>query len=210
MQLVEDPCLLPAIQTSPTRLSGAEPWLQGQKFAFNLGRPHSGMITLVVPVGETYIDSGSSPSSLKAMHQDRRRDRRTARHVGPLPARHQAPAMVEGADVVLVGYFSGKQKDFAVLMDTAAQQATEHGVRVVGRIVQRRGVSDGGARKMPLPYSSRTLLSYGKVREVAALCEQTNADAALFLSTLTERQRRVLTEMLGCPAVSLADVLTVG
>jgi 50S ribosomal subunit-associated GTPase HflX len=118
--------------------------------------------------------------------------------------------MAEGADVVLVGYFSGKQKDFAVLMDTAAQQATKHGVRVVGRIVQRRGVSDGGARKMALPYSSRTLLSYGKVREAAALCEQTNADAALFLSTLTQRQRRVLTGMLGCPAVSLSDVLTAG
>jgi 50S ribosomal subunit-associated GTPase HflX len=118
--------------------------------------------------------------------------------------------MAEAADVVLVGYFSGKQKDFAALLDTAAQQATKHGVRVVGRIVQRRGVSDGGAGKMALPYSSRTLLSYGKVREVAALCEQTNADAALFLSTLTERQRRVLTRMLGCPAVSLSDATPAG
>ncbi|GGU24777.1 hypothetical protein GCM10010274_09240 [Streptomyces lavendofoliae] len=118
--------------------------------------------------------------------------------------------MAEGADVVLVGYFCGKQKDFAVLMDTAAQQATKHGARVVGRIVQRRGVSAGGARKMALPYSSRTLLSYGKVREVAALRERTDADAALFLSTLTERQRRVLTEMIGCPAVSLAEVVAAG
>ncbi|CAM5276301.1 hypothetical protein SAVIM338S_00063 [Streptomyces avidinii] len=118
--------------------------------------------------------------------------------------------MAEGTDAVLVGYFSGKQKDFTALMDTAAQQAAKHGVRVVGRIVQRRGVSDGGARKMALPYSSRTLLSYGKVREVAALCEQTDADAALFLSILTERQRRVLTGMLGCPVVSLADVMATG
>ncbi|MGW0562771.1 hypothetical protein ACWDZ4_19665 [Streptomyces sp. NPDC003016] len=117
--------------------------------------------------------------------------------------------MAERTDVVLVGYFSGKQKGFAALMDTAAQQAAKHGARVVGRIVQRRGVSDGGARKMALPYSSRTLLSYGKVREAAALCDRTNADAALFLTSLTERRRRVLTGMLGCPAVSLADVLTV-
>ncbi|MGW6054334.1 hypothetical protein [Streptomyces sp. NPDC055189] len=116
--------------------------------------------------------------------------------------------MAEGTAVVLVGYFSGKQKDFAVLMDTAAQQVEKHGVRVVGRIVQRRGVSDGGARKMALPYSSRTLLSDGKVRETAALCEQTQADAALFLTSLTERQRRVLTGTLGCPAVNLADVIT--
>lgn len=144
------------------------------------------------------------------MHQDRRRDRQPVRHVRPVTVRHQAPAVAEGTDVVLVGNFSGKQKDFAALMDTAAQQATNHGVRVMGRIVQRRGISDGGARKMALPYSSRTLLSYGKVREVAALCEQTNADAALFLSTLTKRQRRVLTGMLGCPAVSLADVTESG
>jgi 50S ribosomal subunit-associated GTPase HflX len=130
--------------------------------------------------------------------------------VRPATVRHHAPAIAEGTEVVLVGYFSGKQKDFAALMDTAAQQATKHGVRVVGRIVQRRGVSDGGAKKMALPYSSRTLLSYGKVREVAALCEQTDADAVLFLSTLTERQRRVLTGMLSCPAVSLADVMAVG
>ncbi|WP_256258605.1 hypothetical protein [Streptomyces mirabilis] len=115
---------------------------------------------------------------------------------------------VEGADVVIVGYFSGKQKDFAALMDTAAQEMTTRGARVVGRIVQRRGISDGGAKKMALPYSSRTLLSYGKVREAAALCEQTNADAAVFLASLTERQRHVLTGMLGCPAVSLADALT--
>ncbi|MFD9204171.1 hypothetical protein ACFWDP_38655, partial [Streptomyces anthocyanicus] len=106
------------------------------------------------------------------------------------------------------GYFSGKQKDFAALMDVAAQQLTERGARVVGRIVQRRGVSAGGVGKMGLPYSSRTLLSYGKVREAAALCEGTGADAAVFLPPLTERQRRVLPGLLGCPTVSLTDALT--
>lgn len=129
--------------------------------------------------------------------------------MGLVRARHQAPALdVEGVDVVIVGYFSGKQKDFAALMDSAVQEMTTHGARVVGRIVQRRGVSDGGAKQMALPFSSRTLLSYGKVREAAALCEQTDADAAVFLSPLTRRQRRALTRMLGCPAVSLADALT--
>lgn len=126
--------------------------------------------------------------------------------MGLVRARHRAPTLaVEGADVVIVGYFSGRQKDFAALMDTAAQEVTKRGARVAGRIVQRRGVSDGGAGKMALPYSSRTLLSYGKVREAATLCDQTNADAAVFLASLTKRQRRVLTAILGCPAVSLAD-----
>lgn len=144
------------------------------------------------------------------MHQTRRRDRRPARRAGTVPTRHQAPALtIDGADVVIVGYFSGKQKDFGALMDMAAQELGARGARVVGRIVQRRGVSDGGAEKMALPYSSRTLLTYGKVREAVSLCERTDADAAVFVGCLTQRQRRVLTGMLGCPAVSLADALAV-
>lgn len=110
--------------------------------------------------------------------------------------------------MVIVGYFSGRQKDWAELMDAAARELGACGARVVGRIVQRRGVSAGGAKKMAVPYSSRTLLTYGKVREAATLCEQTNADAAVFVGDLTQRQRRTLTGMLGCPATSLADALT--
>lgn len=63
---------------------------------------------------------------------------------------------------------------------------------------------------MGLTYSSRTLMSYGKVREAAEICARPDADAAVFLtvpSVLTERQRRVLTVVLGCPAVRLADLL---
>jgi len=110
--------------------------------------------------------------------------------------------------VLVVGYFSAKERGFASLMASAATELAVRGARVVGQIVQRRGVSDGGVRKMDLPYSSRTLLSYGKVREVAEAREQTNAAAVIFVASLTERQQRVLTAMLGCPAVSLADVLS--
>ncbi|MFD8643126.1 hypothetical protein ACFV14_22840 [Streptomyces zaomyceticus] len=145
------------------------------------------------------------------MQQPRRRDRRPARRVSSEPARRQAfriPAA--GADVVLVGYFSAEQKDFASLMASAAAELAAHGARVAAQIVQRRGVSDGGARKMALPYSSRTLLTYGKVREVALACEQTDADAVIFTASLTDRQRRTLTGMLGRPAESLSDVLARG
>ncbi|MEV5970334.1 hypothetical protein [Streptomyces sp. NPDC051921] len=112
-----------------------------------------------------------------------------------------------GADVVLVGYFSAKQKDFETLMASAAEELAAQGGRVVARIVQRRGVSDGGARRMGLPFSSRTLLSQGKVREVAQTCDRLGADAVIFVATLTEHQRRTLTEMLHRPAASLSDVL---
>jgi len=143
------------------------------------------------------------------MYQPRRRDRRLARHVPRERARrHSSQLAVAGADVVLVGYFSAKQKDFEALMTSAAAELAARGARVVERIVQRRGVSDGGVQKMSLPYSSRTLLSFGKVREVAQACEQANADVVIFLAALTGRQQRVLTAMLGRPAMSLGDFLT--
>ncbi|MFJ2582970.1 hypothetical protein [Kitasatospora aureofaciens] len=142
------------------------------------------------------------------MHQPRRRDRRLARRVPPESAQRQAFRLTTvGADVVLVGYFSAKQKDFETLMASAATELAARGARVVVQIVQRRGVSDGGVQKMGLPYSSRTLLSYGKVREVAQACDQASADAVIFVTSLTERQQRTLTAMLGRPAVSLSDIL---
>jgi 50S ribosomal subunit-associated GTPase HflX len=141
------------------------------------------------------------------MHQPRRHDRRPARRAPPEPAPRETPPLdLVGADVVLVGYFSAKEKEFARLMAKAAGELAARGVHVVEQIVQRRGVSHGGVKKMSLPFSSRTLLSYGKVREVAEASE--GAAAVVFVATLTPRQRRTLTTMLGRPAVSLSDVLT--
>lgn len=139
------------------------------------------------------------------MHRDRRRDRRSA---PPSPPPHapqpDASVLAEGASVVLVGFFSGKQKDFAEVMDSAVSDLTAQGIRVLGRAVQRRGVSDGGVRKMTRPFSSRTVIRYGKAREVAALRTATLADAVVFLNPLTERQRRTLSALFDCPTVSLA------
>ena len=142
------------------------------------------------------------------MHQPRRRDRRLARRVPSEPAQRRSFRLTAvGADVVLVGYFSAKQKDFETLMASAATELGARGARVVAQIVQRRGVSDGGVQKMGLPYSSRTLLSYGKVREVARTCDQADADAVIFVASLSERQQHTLTDILGRPAVSLSDIL---
>lgn len=128
-------------------------------------------------------------------------------------ARRRAPrrapcVTVLGADVLVVGYFSAKEKDFVALMDSAEAELTARGARVVGRIVQRRGVSAGGVGKMALPFSSRTLLSHGKVREVAAACEAAAADVVVFVATLSERQQHALTSIFGCPAVGLSATRT--
>jgi hypothetical protein len=37
VQLVEDPCLLPTFQASPTGLPGAEPQLQRQELSYYVG-----------------------------------------------------------------------------------------------------------------------------------------------------------------------------
>ncbi|WP_328302795.1 hypothetical protein OG389_33950 [Streptomyces sp. NBC_00435] len=140
------------------------------------------------------------------MHRDLRRDHRSARRApaaDPLPPVRSV--LAEGAAVVLVGLFSGKRKDFASVMDAAAAGLTDRGVRVLGRAVQRRGVSDGGVRGMSRPLSSRTLIGRGKAREVAVVREATGADAVAFVNPLTDRQRRLLTELFGCPTVSLTD-----
>ena len=122
--------------------------------------------------------------------------------------RQAPPLTVAGAGVVLVGYFSAKEKDFAARMASAAEALAARGAHVVGQLVQRRGVSHGGVKKMSLPFSSRTLLSYGKIREVADVCDQAGADAVVFVAEVTERQRRTLTAMLGRPALGLSEVLT--
>lgn len=145
------------------------------------------------------------------MYRFRGRARRPARRGGAGAAgRRVLPVGVTGADVVLVGQFSAKEKNFVALMDAAAAELTARGARVVRRITQRRGVSDGGVRKMSLPYSSRTLLSSGKVLEVAALCEETDADLVVFVTSLTDRQKNVLTGIFDRPAMSLAEIIDVG
>ncbi|WP_239516201.1 MULTISPECIES: hypothetical protein [unclassified Streptomyces] len=144
------------------------------------------------------------------MNRTRTRDRRPARPragrpSSPLPLGPAGSLPAEGAGVVLVGFFSGKRKDFATVMDAAAAGLAARGIRVLGRAVQRRGVSDGGVRKMSWPLSSRTLIRGGKAREVTVLREAVGADAVVFVNPLTDHQRRVLAELFGCPAVSLAD-----
>ncbi|MGW6710317.1 HflX-like GTP-binding protein [Streptomyces sp. NPDC054956] len=144
------------------------------------------------------------------MHRDRRRDHRSARAnpgrtSAPVPLRSAASVLVEGAGVVLVGFFSGKDKAFGAVMDAAAAGLTARGVRVLARAAQRRGAQDGGVRNMSRPFSPRTLIRSGKVREVAAVREATGADAVVFVNPLTDHQRRILAELFDCPAVSLAE-----
>ncbi|BFU43885.1 hypothetical protein [Krasilnikovia sp. MM14-A1004] len=123
---------------------------------------------------------------------------------------------LNGADVVVVGLFSAKERDYEVRLDELAAVVEARGGRVVGRYVQRRGASDrwkerpGGAARMSRPFSRRTLLTQGKVREIADACRQGDVDAAVFVNALTPVQRTVLAGILGCVVFSGGDLAVHG
>ncbi|WP_199853946.1 hypothetical protein [Plantactinospora sp. BB1] len=115
-----------------------------------------------------------------------------------------------GADVMLVGLFTAKDKKFDAKLDFLAASVEAHGGRVVGRHVQRRGVSHGGAAKMTSPFSRRTLLGPGKAREIAQASRAAGVDVAVFVNPLTEHQRTVLGDMFGCLVISGEDLFPTG
>ncbi|MEU5942361.1 hypothetical protein ABZ807_24990 [Micromonospora sp. NPDC047548] len=121
-----------------------------------------------------------------------------------------ATSVLAGADVVLVGLFSAKDKEFVAKLDLLAVSVEALGGRVVGRHVQRRGVSRGGAAKMTAPFSRRTLLSPGKARDIARVSRAAEVDVAVFVNPLTEHQRTVLGDMFGCLVIGGEDLITPG
>ncbi|MEU5725897.1 hypothetical protein [Micromonospora sp. NPDC047738] len=119
-------------------------------------------------------------------------------------------SVLAGADVVLVGLFSAKDKEFGAKLDLLAASVKAHGGRVVSRHVQRRGVSHGGAAKMSAPFSRRTLISPGKAREIAQACRAAEVGVAVFANPLTKHQRAVLGDMFGCLVISGEDLVAPG
>ncbi|MGW4463848.1 HflX-like GTP-binding protein [Micromonospora sp. NPDC004704] len=117
-------------------------------------------------------------------------------------------AVLAGADVVLVGLFSAKDRESGAKLDLLAASVVAHGGRVVGRHVQRRGVSRGGAAKMTLPFSRRTLLSSGKAREIAQVCRAAGVGVAVFVNPLSKHQQVVLGDMFGCIVVSGTELFS--
>ena len=114
--------------------------------------------------------------------------------------------ILEGADVLIAGLFSAKQKDYEAVLDATAVLVTAAGARVVGRVAQRRGVSDGGVALMGRPLSRQTLLRGGKVREIAQRCQDAQIDAVVLVNAITEHQRLTLEERFGCAVLSRTEL----
>jgi GTP-binding GTPase N-terminal len=157
-------------------------------------RTHHQLLVLQI----VHASSVTRPLSAVESHRWRRPSRpsRPAKQARRLPL-----ATLIDVDVVLIGYFSTKEKEYAALMDGFARLIEARGARVVGRFVQRRGVSHGGVDKMNLPLSSRTLFGAGKVREIADAREAANAGAVISFNALTDHQRGVLEQIFGCPII---------
>lgn len=111
-----------------------------------------------------------------------------------------------GTDILIAGLFSAKQKDYEAVMEATAALATARGARVVARIVQRRGVSDGGVAVMGRPFSRQTLLGPGKIREIAQRCQDERIGAVVLVNTMTDHQRLILEGRFGCPVLSRTEL----
>ncbi|NUP49993.1 MAG: hypothetical protein HOW97_22175 [Catenulispora sp.] len=120
--------------------------------------------------------------------------------------KNAGPDRLAGADILIAGLFSAKRKDHEAVMTATAALATARGGRVVGQVVQRRGVSHGGVAVMDQPFSRQTLFGSGKVREIAELCQRGRIGAVVLVNALTDPQRRTLEARFGCPVLSRAEL----
>ena len=108
-------------------------------------------------------------------------------------------SQLAGQRVIVAGLFSANLAQYEWFMNELTRTVESHGGLVVAMFVQRRGASDGGVRRMHDPYSRRTLMTMGKIREMAAAREALKATAVVFHNPVTEQQRAVLSRLLDCP-----------
>ncbi len=104
--------------------------------------------------------------------------------------------------VIVVGLFSAKDADAPAVMDAIAAQLARDGHVVVGRVVQRRGVSrapgPGGARRMGAAMDPATYIGRGKADELARLRAETGAELVVMHGTPSASQLDRLRTIVGC------------
>lgn len=79
------------------------------------------------------------------------------------------------------------------------------GVEVVGSLIQRRGVSRGGTKRLEAPLNSATLIGPGKADELARLVRDCQATIVYFLNDLSSAQLTRLAALTSCPVISCLD-----
>ena len=116
---------------------------------------------------------------------------------------------IKDARCLICALLSAREKEPQRILETVATAVASQGGYVVGRALQRRGVSrsksPGGAGRMDQPLSQRTLFSSGKVEELAAQVRSSRADHLIVFNSLTHRQRVTLAQLTDCRVLSFQD-----
>ena len=114
-----------------------------------------------------------------------------------------------GERVVIAGLLSVKD-DVDARFDALAARVVELGGDVVGRVVQRRGVSRarglGGATKLDAPMNRTTFMGRGKASELAAVCIRERAAVVVFANGLDMLQRLELERLTRTRIVLAAEL----
>jgi 50S ribosomal subunit-associated GTPase HflX len=105
--------------------------------------------------------------------------------------------------VIVVGLFSAKDDSYDAVMDELEAAQRGAGNVVVGRAVQRKGVSRGGVKRMRTPVDAATYIGRGKAEEVAALCARTNADLVVFRGAPSISQIVRLQRLFACEVIAV-------
>lgn len=104
---------------------------------------------------------------------------------------------------LLVGLFSARERLPERLLEAAARGLEARGIVVVGRLIQRRGVSrgrarPGGALRMASALSAAHYLGSGKAKELAAMRAETGVDLVVLVGSPSPGQRDRLALLVGC------------
>jgi hypothetical protein len=105
---------------------------------------------------------------------------------------------LHGHRCIVAALVSAKDKLAPMRIDIVEKRLAYLGAQVVGRLIQRRGVSRGGVRRMEAPVSAATHIGSGKARELASLVSQHDADTVVFLNSLTTTQISRLEKLTAC------------
>lgn len=114
---------------------------------------------------------------------------------------------VTGARVFVCALVSARMSEPESVLDAICTELERNGAIVVGRLLQRRGVSRsrsaGGAAKMDKPLTQRGLFGSGKLEELASLTKARRAELLVLHNVITDGQRSVLAELTGCQVYTM-------
>lgn len=106
---------------------------------------------------------------------------------------------------VVAALVSAKSTDTDERLRILTSALVPLGVEVVGSLIQRRGVSRGGTKRMDAPLNGATLIGPGKAQELAQLVRDTQAAVVYFLNDLSSAQLTRLATLCNCPVISCLD-----